>query len=125
MVFFSFGNLAFNQARSESTIDMVVASKEKYKDVDSFLDSAVTYLDAKIYPDSETKQEYEGAILKDGNYNDIVRQYIEQMDKKVSIEFDDIQKIRRIKFAHDRYLREEFIIETVSEYIMMAWSTSA
>lgn len=125
MVFFSFGNLAFNQIESESTIDMVVASKEKYKDAYSFFDSAVTYLDEKIYPGDETKQEYEGAILKDGNYDDIVKRYIELMNRKVLIEFDDIRKIQRIKLAHDGYLREEFIIETETEFIMFAWATTA
>ncbi len=125
MIFFSFGNLAFNQINSESTIDMVVAAKEKYKDANSFFEEAVTYLDEVIYPGDDTKQEYEGAILKDGNYNDIVKHYIELMDQKVLIEFDDIQKIERIKLAHDGYLREEFIIETNTEFIMLAWSTSA
>ena len=125
MVFFSFGNLAFNLVNSESTIDIVVASKEKYKDANSFFDSAVLYLDEKIYPGDNIKQEYEGAVLKDGNYNDIVRHYIELMDQKVMIDFDDIQKIQRIKFAYGGFLREDFIIETDVEFIMFSWSTSA
>ena len=37
MLYFSFGNLAFNGKSSESMIDIVISGKSKFKDADAFL----------------------------------------------------------------------------------------
>ena len=125
MLYFSFGNLAFNGKSSESMIDMVVSGKGKFDNADAFLVEAIRYLDKEIYPGDGIKEDYSGANLYEGLYKDIVNQWIASMNEKVEISFDEIQKTYRIKLDHYDPMRDEFILETADEYIMFSWSTSA
>lgn len=125
MLYFSFGNLAFNGKSSESMIDMVVSGKGKFDNADAFLVEVIRYLDKEIYPGDGIKEDYSGAYLKEGSYKDIVNQWIASMNEKVEISFDEIQKTYRIKLDHYDPMRDEFILETADEYIMFSWSTSA
>lgn len=125
MLYFSFGNLAFNGKSSESMIDMVVSGKGKFDNADAFLVEVIRYLDKEIYPGDDIKEDYSGANLKEGLYKDIVNQWIASMNEKVEISFDEIQKTYRIKLDHYDPMRDEFILETADEYIMFSWSTSA
>ena len=49
MLFFSFGNRAFNMEFSESNIYVVVSPKYEYEDELSFLDKAINFIDDKVY----------------------------------------------------------------------------
>lgn len=125
MLYFSFGNLAFNGKSSESMIDMVVSGKSKFDNADVFLVDAIRYIDEGIYPGEGIKEDYQGAYLKEGLYKDIVMKWIASMNEKIEISFDDIQKTYRIKLDHYDPMRDEFILETADEFIMFSWSTSA
>lgn len=125
MLYFSFGNLAFNGKSSESMIDMVVSGKSKFDNADAFLVEAIKYIDEEIYPGEGIKEDYQGAYLKEGLYEDIVMQWIASMNEKIEISFDDIQKTYRIKLDHYDPMRDEFVLETAEEFIMFSWSTSA
>ncbi len=92
MLYFSFGNLAFNGKSSESIIDIVISGKSKFKDADAFLVDAIKYMDEEIYPGEGIKEDYNGAHLKEGLYKEIVMRWIASMNEKVDISFDDIQK---------------------------------
>ena len=125
MLYFSFGNLAFNGKSSESMIDIVISGKSKFKDADAFLVDAIKYMDEEIYLGEGIKEDYNGAHLKEGLYIEIVMRWIASMNEKVDISFDDIQKTYRIKLDHYDPMRDEFILETADEFIMFSWSTSA
>ena len=125
MLYFSFGNLAFNGKSSESMIDMVISGKSKFDNAEAFWVDAIRYMDEEIYPGEGIKEEYNGAYLKEGLYKDIVMQWIASMNEKVEISFDDIQKTHRIKLDHYDPMRDEFVLETADEFIMFSWSTSA
>lgn len=125
MLFFSFGNLAFNSKASESMIEMIVSAKNRYDNPQSFFESAVKYIDEDIYPGEGIKEDYDGAYLKEGLYADIVRKWISSMDEKVDIQMDEVVKTYRIKLPYYEPMKDEFILETADEYIMFSWSTSA
>jgi len=125
MLYFSFGNLAFNDKSSESMIYMVASGKSKYDNEDAFFVDAIRYIDEEIYPGEGIKEDYSGAYLKEGLYKDIVMQWIASMNEKVEISFDEIRKTYRIKLNHYDPMRDEFILETADEFIMFSWSTSA
>ena len=48
MLFFSFGNRAFNKEYSESNIYMIISSKEKYISKLEFLEAAVDFVNEKV-----------------------------------------------------------------------------
>ena len=125
MLYFSFGNLAFNGKSSESMIDIVISWKSKFKDADAFLVDTIKYMDEEIYLGEGIKEDYNGAHLKEGLYKEIVMRWIASMNEKVDISIDDIQKTYRIKLDHYDPMRDEFILETADEFIMFSWSTSA
>ena len=85
MLYFSFGNLAFNGKSSESMIDIVISGKSKFKDADAFLVDAIKYMDEEIYPGEGIKEEYNGAHLKEGLYKEIVMRWIASMNEKIDI----------------------------------------
>ena len=64
MLYFSFGNLAFNGKSSESMIDIVISGKSKFKDADAFLAEAIRYIDEEINPGEGIKEDYNGAHLQ-------------------------------------------------------------
>lgn len=125
MLFFSFGNRAFNKPFAEANIYMIVSPKNKYSDQMDFLNDAVAFVDEKVYPGDDFKADYEGMYLKEGNYHGIVKQWIESMDQSIEIVFDEIICIKRIKSDSSDPYRDEFLLETKEEYIMFLWSTSA
>ena len=75
MLYFSFGNLAFNGKSSESIIDIVISGKSKFKDADAFLVDAIKYMDEEIYPGEGIKEDYNGAHLKEGLYKQVKDSY--------------------------------------------------
>lgn len=125
MVFFSFGNRAFNKEYSESLIYMAVAPKTNYSSKLSFLEKAIEFVNDKVYPGEDFKSDYEGIYLKDGNYTEIVKQWISSMNQSIEIVFDDILSIQRIKCSTSDPYRDEYLLETNDEYIMFLWSCTA
>ena len=125
MLYFGFGNFAFNDKSSESTIFMIVSAKCRYNEPQKFLTEAFRYLDEKIDPGYNTAAEYEGASLKEGQYLNIVEQWISTMNERIEIQVSDILKTYRIKHAQYDPFCDEFLLETANEYILFHWSTAA
>ena len=125
MLFFSFGNLAFNCTSGENNIDMLIAAKSRFATPQEFLADAIRYLDEIVYPGCNIQADYEDATLKDGQYSEIVEKWISGMDTKVEIKADSIERIRRLKRAQYDPMCDEFLLETADEYILFLWSTSA
>lgn len=125
MLFFSFGNLAFNVQGSEQTIDMVVDIKSKYRTVDDFMSAGIKYLDESAYPGCGIAIEYDSISLEIGEYDEIVSRWIDGLNERVEVRIENIQNIFRIKRAVYNPLVDEFIIEADDEYIMFLWSTTA
>lgn len=125
MVFFSFCGRAFNKEYCESNIYIVIAAKEYYKTSLDFINNAVEYINDKVYPGENFKSDYEGIILKEGNFVDIVKHWIDSMNQSIEIKIDDITNIQRIKCNNSDSYRDEYLIETATEYIMLLWSTTA
>ena len=125
MLFFSFGNRAFNKSFSESNIYMIISPKDKYSAPMVFFNEAVVFVDEKVYPGEDFRADYEGMYLKDGDYHGIVKRWIESMDQSVEIAFDEIISIKRIKCDSSDPYRDEFFLETKEEYIMFLWSITA
>lgn len=125
MLFFSFGNLAFNIQSSEQTIDMVVDSKSKYSAVEDFLTAGIKYLDESVYPGDGIAIEYDGISLKAGKYDEIVSRWIDGLNERVEVKIENIQNIFRIKRNVCNPLVDEFVIETDDEFILFLWATTA
>lgn len=125
MLFFSFGNRAFNKEFSESNIYVVVSPKYEYEDELSFLDKAINFIDDKVYPGEDFKSEYEGIYLKDGEYKEIIDRWIQSMNQSIEIKMDEIIEVQRIKCSSSNPYRDEYLIETAEEYMMFLWSTTA
>jgi len=125
MLFFSFGNRAFNKEFSESNIYVVVSPKYEYEDELSFLDKAINFIDDKVYPGEDFKSEYEGIYLKDGEYKEIIDRWIQSMNQSIEIKMDEIIGVQRIKCSSSDQYRDEYLIETAEEYMMFLWSTTA
>ncbi|MGN0246319.1 MAG: hypothetical protein ACI4DK_10185 [Lachnospiraceae bacterium] len=125
MLFFSFGNLAFNVQNSEQTIDMIVDSKSKYNTVDEYVSAGIKYLDESVYPGDGIAIEYDGISLKTGKYDEIVNRWIDALNERVEVKIENIQNIYRIKRKVNNPLVDEFIIETDDKFIMFLWATTA
>ena len=125
MLFFSFGNRAFNKEFSESNIYVVVSPKYEYEDELSFLDKAINFIGDKVYPGEDFKSEYEGIYLKDGEYKEIIDRRIQSMNQSIEIKMDEIIGVKRIKCNSSDPYRDEYLIETAEEYMMFLWSTTA
>lgn len=125
MLFFSFGNLAFNVQNSEQTIDMIVDSKSKYNTVDEYVSAGIKYLDESVYPGDGIAIEYDAISLKTGKYDEIVNRWIDGLNERVEVKIENIQNIYRIKRKVNNPLVDEFIIETDDEFIMFLWATTA
>ena len=125
MLFFSFGNRAFNKEYSESNIYMIISPKEKYNSKLAFLEAAVDFVNEKVYPREDFKSDYEGMYLKDGEYRNILKKWIDSMNQSIEISFDDILNIQRIKCDSSDPYRDEYLLETQEEYVMFLWSVTA
>ena len=125
MLFFSFGNLAFNVQCSEQTIDMVVDIKSKYRTVDDFMSAGIKYLDESAYPGVGIAIEYDGISLEIGEYDEIVSRWIDGLNERVEVRIENIRNIFRINRMVDNPYVDEYIIETDDEFIMFLWATTA
>lgn len=125
MLFFSFGNRAFNKEYSESNIYIIISPKQSHESPFQFLEKAIEFIDEKIYPGEDFKSDYAGIKLIEGNYENIVMKWISSMSQSIEICFDDIQNVHRIKCNNSDPYRDEFLIETNEEYIIFLWSTTA
>ena len=125
MVFLYFGSDAFNYKSSESSIRTIIVAKEKYGSPQDFFESAIAYIDEEIDTEDDIRAEYDGAYLKEGLYEKIIKQWISSMDKKIEIAFNNIIKTYRIKRTTYDPNIDEFVLETEDEYILFLWATSA
>ncbi|MCR5769759.1 MAG: hypothetical protein K6G87_00845 [Butyrivibrio sp.] len=125
MIFLSFSGSAFNKTYSESNIYMIISPKGEHASQMDFLYKAVGFVNDKVYPGEDFGADYKGISLKEGRYEDIVKNWIASMDKSIEIKFDEIKDILRIKCTNSDPYRDEYLIETGSEYIMFLWSTTA
>ncbi len=124
MLYFSFYDKAFPKEYRVFQIEMVIAPKSTYEDELSFVNAALDFLGDRVYKDIDMQAEHEGVHLKDGEYRDIVQHWIQTIEQSITINFDEIQKIQRIKCNHSDPLQDEFLIQTEDEYIMFLWSTA-
>ena len=110
MLFFSFGNLAFNVQGSEQTIDMVVDIKSKYRTVDDFMCAGIKYLDESAYPGCGIAIEYDSISLEIGEYDEIVSRWIDGLNERVEVRIENIRNIFRINRMVDNPYVDEYMV---------------
>lgn len=122
MIFFSFNDKVFNKEYKHSNIYIVISGRDNYDNAFNFIDKAVEFVNDKVYPGENFKSDFEGVKFKEGLYEDIIKHWIDSMDESIEIKFDDITNIHRIKCNNSNPLRDEYLVETPTEYIMFLWS---
>ena len=92
---------------------ILVSRKDKYETPDAFMKGVIDYINEN--------EMYEGAYLKSGNYEKIIRDYLSLPDINAEIKIEDVISTYRIKRNEYDPYNEDFIIETGDEFIAVMW----
>lgn len=105
-------------------IDLIISPKADFCNPAGFLKAAIQYLDKITDPGEDILADYDGAVLKEGNYTDIVKNLVQNTDLETDMHILEVQQSFRIKFPEYEPLREEFVLVSPDEYVMFAWSST-
>ncbi|WP_286153140.1 hypothetical protein [Sporofaciens musculi] len=121
MIAFDFGNLCFNSGASEQNILVVISGKNMFLSMNDFITEAVNFLES------------DGRFC--GNWTEIyknrtnlpaiawMKSRLEEMNQRVNILYEPI--IKAVNVVPSKWNDITLGIETMNEYILYLWGTSA
>ena len=125
MIAIEFGNFYFNSATSEQNILAVIAPKNKFASLDDFITAAFKFLesDERFY-DNWTEL-YKNRTNLPASDDDLawMKSRLEEMNQRINILWEPA--IQAVNVIPPKWNDITLGLETINEYILYLWSTSA
>lgn len=125
MIAFDFGNLCFNSGASEQNILVVVSGKNMFLSMNDFITEAVNFLESDGRFCGNQTEIYKNRTNLPASADDIaqMKSRLEEMNQRVNILYEPI--IKAVNVVPSKWNDITLGIETMNEYILYLWGTSA
>lgn len=125
MIAFDFGNLCFNSGASEQNILVVVSGKNMFLSMNDFITEAVNFLESDGRFCGNWTEIYKNRTNLPASADDIawMKSRLEEMNQRVNILYEPI--IKAVNVVPSKWNDITLGIETMNEYILYLWGTSA
>ena len=125
MIAFDFGNLCFNSGASEQNILVVISGKNMFLSMNDFITEAVNFLESDGRFCGNWTEIYKNRTNLPASADDIawVKSRLEEMNQRVNILYEPI--IKAVNVVPSKWNDITLGIETMNEYILYLWGTSA
>ena len=125
MIAFDFGNLCFNSGASEQNILVVISGKNMFLSMNDFITEAVNFLESDGRFCGNWTEIYKNRTNLPASADDIawMKSRLEEMNQRVSILYEPI--IKAVNVVPSKWNDITLGIETMNEYILYLWGTSA
>ena len=125
MIAFDFGNLCFNSGASEQNILVVISGKNMFLSMNDFITEAVNFLESDGRFCGNWTEIYKNRTNLPASADDIawMKSRLEEMNQRVNILYEPI--IKAVNVVSSKWNDITLEIETMNEYILYLWGTSA
>ena len=125
MIAFDFGNLCFNSGVSEQNILVVISGKNMFLSMNDFITEAVNFLESDGRFCGNWTEIYKNRTNLPASADDIawMKSRLEEMNQRVNILYEPI--IKAVNVVPSKWNDITLGIETMNEYILYLWGTSA
>ncbi|MCI8862833.1 MAG: hypothetical protein HFI20_10180 [Lachnospiraceae bacterium] len=125
MIAFDFGNLCFNSGASEQNILVVISGKNMFLSMNDFITEAVNFLESDGRFCGNWTEIYKNRTNLPASADDIawMKSRLEEMNQRVNILYEPI--IKAVNVVPSKWNDITLGIETMNEYILYLWGTSA
>lgn len=125
MIAFDFGNLCFNSGASEQNILVVISGKNMFLSMNDFITEAVNFLESDGRFCGNWTEIYKNRTNLPASADDIawMKSRLEEMNQRVNILYEPI--IKAVNVVSSKWNDITLGIETMNEYILYLWGTSA
>ena len=125
MIAFDFGNLCFNSGASEQNILVVISGKNMFLSMNDFITEAVNFLESDGRFCGNWTEIYKNRPNLPASADDIawMKSRLEEMNQRVNILYEPI--IKAVNVVPSKWNDITLGIETMNEYILYLWGTSA
>ena len=125
MIAFDFGNLCFNSGASEQNILVVISGKNMFLSLNDFITAAVNFLESDGRFCGNWTEIYKNRTNLPASADDIawMKSRLEEMNQRVNILYEPI--IKAVNVVPSKWNDITLGIETMNEYILYLWGTSA
>ena len=125
MIAFDFGNLCFNSGASEQNILVVISGKNMFLSMNDFITEAGNFLESDGRFCGNWTEIYKNRTNLPASADDIawMKSRLEEMNQRVNILYEPI--IKAVNVVPSKWNDITLGIETMNEYILYLWGTSA
>ncbi len=125
MIALDFGNLCFNSGASEQNILVVISGKNMFLSMNDFITEAVNFLESDGRFCGNWTEIYKNRTNLPASADDIawMKSRLEEMNQRVNILYEPI--IKAVNVVPSKWNDITLGIETMNEYILFLWGTSA
>ena len=125
MIAIDFGNLCFNVEASEQNILVVIDCKNVFSSLDEFITAAFNFLESDERFCGNWTEIYKNCTNLPASDDDIayMKSRLEEMNQSVNILYGPI--IKAVNVIPPKWNDISLGLETIDEYILYLWGTSA